>query len=282
VQGKAPTREEPPPADYKRARLQNLMRNNQMLQSLGVSKLVSIINGSSAAMHKQITREDSDSLYEPEGDMEDSEHGVVDKVSERNTTVSSGVARRSKRVYMPPVDQDQITRITRQKTRQLLSTGDGLQDTPTNTTQEDAIAALSPNQAADQTEMCNEGEQTDMVDKSKRGRSMGFHLERMTRGLNAKIPVLVADGKRRPDAPVQAAKLESESGIIIKQHIPIYTHWKEYKKDQATQSEYMGRLGVKFTIDTSNKAVKNAYTDLLRGGTRQFRHKLKKEYFMAY
>ena len=72
---------------------------------------------------------------------------------------------------------------------------------------------------------------------------MGFHLERMTRGLNAKIPVLVADGKRRPDAPVQAAKLASESGIIIKQHIAIYTHWKEYK-DQATQSEYMGRLGV--------------------------------------
>ena len=54
---------------------------------------------------------------------------------------------------MPPVDQDQITRITRQKTRQLF----GLQDTPTNTAQEDAIAALSPNQAADQTEMCNEG-----------------------------------------------------------------------------------------------------------------------------
>jgi len=51
------------------------MRNNQMLQSLGVSKLVSIINGSIAAMHKQISREDSDSSYEPEGDMEDSEHG---------------------------------------------------------------------------------------------------------------------------------------------------------------------------------------------------------------
>ena len=29
--------------------------------------------------------------------------------------------------------------------------------TPANTTQEDAIAALSPNQAANQTEMCNEG-----------------------------------------------------------------------------------------------------------------------------
>ena len=52
-----------------------------MLQSLGVSKLVSIINGSIAAMHKQISREDSDSSYELEGDMEDSEHGVVDKVS---------------------------------------------------------------------------------------------------------------------------------------------------------------------------------------------------------
>jgi hypothetical protein len=44
--------------------------------------------------------------------------------------------------------------------------------------------------------------------------------------------LVIAKGKRRPDAPMQAAKLASEGGIIIlREHIPIYTHWKEYKKE---------------------------------------------------
>jgi hypothetical protein len=45
------------------------------------------------------------------------------------------------------------------------------------------------------------------------------------------MPLVIAKGKRRPEAPMQAAKLASEGGIILRQHIPIYTHWKEYKKE---------------------------------------------------
>ena len=56
-----------------------MMRNNQVLQSLGVTQLASILNSSSNAKSKGVAREDSGSLYEPAGD-EDIVHGVVDKV----------------------------------------------------------------------------------------------------------------------------------------------------------------------------------------------------------
>jgi len=77
-----------------------------------------------------------------------------------------------------------------------------------------------------------------------RGRSMGKDLERMCRVLNNKIPVVIAEGKRRPEAPMQAAKLASEGGIILRQHIPINTHSKEYKKDGAPLKDYMGKVAV--------------------------------------
>jgi len=108
---------------------------------------------------------------------------------------------------------------------------------------------------------------------------MGKDLERMCRVLNNKIPVVIAEGKRRPEVPMQAAKLASEGGIILRQHIPIYTHWKEYKKDEAPLKNYMGKVAVKFTMDTNNNAMKSACADLLKCGQRQMRHKLKKEYF---
>jgi hypothetical protein len=31
-------------------------------------------------------------------------------------------------------------------------------------------------------------------------------------------------GKRRPEAPLQAAKLASEGGITLRDHIPIFPH----------------------------------------------------------
>jgi hypothetical protein len=71
----------------------------------------------------------------------------------------------------------------------------------------------------------------DLITQRSRGRSMGRDLDRICHGLNSKMPLVIAKGKRRPDAPMQAAKLASEGGIILREHIPIYTHWKEYKKE---------------------------------------------------
>ena len=77
---------------------------------------------------------------------------------------------------------------------------------------------------------------------------MGRDLDRICHGLNSKMPLVIAKGKRRPEAPMQVAKLASEGGIILRQHIPIYTHWKEYKKeyknDENPFKDYMGKMGV--------------------------------------
>jgi hypothetical protein len=65
-----------------------------------------------------------------------------------------------------------------------------------------------------------------------RGVSMGKELDSMTRGLGTRIPIVIKEGKRRPEAPMQVAKLASKGGIILRQHVPILTSWKEYKKDK--------------------------------------------------
>ncbi|CAL5018621.1 unnamed protein product [Urochloa decumbens] len=202
-----------PLTEIERERARTMMRNNQKLESLGLTTLALIVNKSSAKS-KWVAREDSGSLYEPDA-MEDIEQGVVDKVSEnsppnnltRSTVVPTGGTRGSKRV-MPPVEQDQITRMTRQKTRELSSTQ-----------ADDLNAANFPTQADEQIQMCDEGEPSAVNDRWIRGRSMGKHLDRLSRGLNTKIPVVIAEGKRRPEAPMQAAKLASESGIIVRPYV---------------------------------------------------------------
>ena len=89
------------------------------------------------------------------------------------------------------------------------------------------------------------GEPSDnLITQRSRGRSMGRDLDRICHGLNSKMPLVIAKGKRRPEAPMQAAKLASEGGIILRQHIPIYTHRKEYKNDENPFKDYMGKMGV--------------------------------------
>jgi len=112
-----------------------------------------------------------------------------------------------------------------------------------------------------------------------RGKSLGKGLDSLSRGLGTKIPIQISEGKRRPEPPIQAAKLASEGGIILKQHIPIYPHWKNYKKDEGQITNYIGKPAGQFTMDVNSKAVHEACTDLLKCGQRQMRYRLKKQYF---
>ena len=77
-----------------------------------------------------------------------------------------------------------------------------------------------------------------------RGKSLDKGLDSLSRGLGTKIPIQISEGKRRPEPPIQAAKLASEGGIILKQHIPIYPHWKNYKKDEGQITNHIGKLVV--------------------------------------
>lgn len=67
------------------------------------------------------------------------------------------------------------------------------------------------------------------IRKSHVCKHVGRDLDNISRGLPNKIPVNIAEGKLRPEVPLQAAKLASEAGIILRNHVPIFTHWKHYK-----------------------------------------------------
>jgi hypothetical protein len=59
----------------------------------------------------------------------------------------------------------------------------------------------------------------------------GKELDKMTKALRKRLPIHVQEGNKRPHDPVQSAKFASEAGIIIREKMPILTHWKKYKAD---------------------------------------------------
>jgi len=66
----------------------------------------------------------------------------------------------------------------------------------------------------------------------------------MTKAIGRRLPIEIALGKRRPEKPVQAAKLASKARLVIRSSIPILTHWKVYKPededDDHLMKEFMG------------------------------------------
>ena len=45
----------------------------------------------------------------------------------------------------------------------------------------------------------------------------------MTKGMGRRLPIEIAVGKRRLEKPIQAVKLASEAGLIIRKNMPILT-----------------------------------------------------------
>ena len=75
---------------------------------------------------------------------------------------------------------------------------------------------------------------------------MGHGLDRITRRLKDKICINISEGKRRPEAPLESAKFASEGGVALRNHVPIFPHWKHYKKKENEPAviNYIGRLAV--------------------------------------
>jgi hypothetical protein len=72
----------------------------------------------------------------------------------------------------------------------------------------------------------------------------GKQLDKMTKATGRRLPIVVQEGKRRPNEPVQAAKFASEAGVIIWENIAILPHWKDYKKDNKYYKIFVGQLSV--------------------------------------
>ncbi|KAG2604107.1 hypothetical protein PVAP13_4NG045260 [Panicum virgatum] len=65
----------------------------------------------------------------------------------------------------------------------------------------------------------------------------------------------------------------------VRNHIPVFKHWKEYKKHPALFELFLGRLRAKFDNDTSNEVVINGCLEMMQSAVRQQRYKLKKDFF---
>jgi hypothetical protein len=80
--------------------------------------------------------------------------------------------------------------------------------------------------------------------------TQGVLLDRMTRSMQRRLPISVAEGYKRPSEPVQAAKFASEAGVVVRDRVPILNHWKEYKKDANAPifRDFIGKLGVSSSI----------------------------------
>uniref|UniRef100_A0A8I6XSB6 Uncharacterized protein n=1 Tax=Hordeum vulgare subsp. vulgare TaxID=112509 RepID=A0A8I6XSB6_HORVV len=170
----------------------------------------------------------------------------------------------SKRLLTPD-DEPVVARLTRQKVREdvdksLLHKGQG----PLRTDDELAsmeegsgmcmdLSLVAPSMVNNHghelnlTVLSTEPEQpmgdegaVDVVKSSRNGKG----LEKLTRAMGAKVRTESAEGMRRPEKPVQAAKLASEGGLIARAHMPLLPHFKEYKKNPSLVQNYIGKVSV--------------------------------------
>ncbi|KAM0906776.1 hypothetical protein ACQ4PT_016577 [Festuca glaucescens] len=108
---------------------------------------------------------------------------------------------------------------------------------------------------------------------------MGKGLIKMSYSRGSKLPLIITRGRTRPTSAIIGAKFVSECNIAVKNHIPVYTHWKKYRQDPGLLCDFYGKVAGKFAMDTKQSPVKGACNKHLQNGIRQFRHNLKKRYF---
>ncbi|XP_025806842.1 muscle M-line assembly protein unc-89-like [Panicum hallii] len=117
--------------------------------------------------------------------------------------------------------------------------------------------------------------------KEVRKKTIGLGLEKMIKRGN-KLPIQVAKGKKRPDVPLQAAKLASETGVALRDKLPIYTSWKLYEKDggPVEVQKVLDKVANRLDVDVKNDGPsKSACTDIIKKGVKQQRYHLKRKYF---
>ncbi|XP_066372517.1 uncharacterized protein [Miscanthus floridulus] len=133
-----------------------------------------------------------------------------------------------------------------------------------------------------QTQVANIAED-DLFDEENRtrGPSIRRELVQMTRLRKKRLPLVIEPGKRRPNSVMIAVKFATECNIAVRQIVPIFPHWKEYKKYPKMIDAYISRVVSKFHTDADSLPMKKACVAMLKKVVRQQRYKLKKRYFDA-
>jgi hypothetical protein len=77
-----------------------------------------------------------------------------------------------------------------------------------------------------------------------RGPNVGIGLDKMSRSKRGKLPVVIEPGKIRPNSVKIAAKFATECNIAVRNHVPIFSHWKHYKNQHGLKKFYISKVAV--------------------------------------
>lgn len=95
------------------------------------------------------------------------------------------------------------------------------------------------------------------------------------------MPLITPEGKIRPELPLLAAKFATECNIAVRNHVHVLQSWKDYKKKDNTGifQDFVGKVGIKFHMDSEAAPVMKACTQMMQSVVRQQRYRLKQKYF---
>jgi hypothetical protein len=77
-----------------------------------------------------------------------------------------------------------------------------------------------------------------------RGPNVGKGLERMSRSRKGKLPVVIEPGKIRPNSVKIAAKFATKCNIVVRDYVPIFPKWKDYKNQKNLFKFYIEKVAV--------------------------------------
>ena len=73
---------------------------------------------------------------------------------------------------------------------------------------------------------------------------MGHGLHRMNRAMRGKLHIVIPRWRIRPLVPLVAAKFATECNIAVRNHVPVFKHWKDYKNHSGLFKLFTGKLSV--------------------------------------
>ena len=76
----------------------------------------------------------------------------------------------------------------------------------------------------------------------------GVGLHKTTQSMGTRMPISVVKGNKRPHDPLQVAKFASEVGVVVRSQVPIFPHWKHYKRQIEHLNEFVAKLSVSMYI----------------------------------
>ncbi|CAD6333127.1 unnamed protein product [Miscanthus lutarioriparius] len=114
-----------------------------------------------------------------------------------------------------------------------------------------------------------------------RGNNKGAALQRMSRFRRGKLPVVIRKGDIRPLQAAVAAKFATEYNITVRNHVPVFPKWKDYKHQTAIHKMFRMKIAKKFDINIDDADVRFACVQMMKKAVRQHRYHLKM-YFNPY